>query len=134
MPVTIKTDEELNLMRKAGELLAQVHEELHDALRPGISTLELDAIGEEAIRKRGGIPNCKDYEGYPASVCISVNDEVVHGIPKAETILKEGDIVSFDTGLIFKGYHSDAARTWGVGDISPEAQKHKICKSREPFI
>jgi methionyl aminopeptidase len=68
MPVTIKTDEELNLMRKAGELLAQVHEELHDALRPGVSTLELDAIGEEAIRKRGGIPNCKDYEGYPASV------------------------------------------------------------------
>ena len=93
MPVTIKTDEELNLMRKAGELLAQVHEELHNALRPGISTLELDAIGEEAIRKLGGIPNCKDYEGYPASVCISVNDEVVHGIPKAETILKEGDII-----------------------------------------
>ena len=122
MPVTIKTDEELNLMRKAGELLAQVHEELHDALRPGISTLELDAIGEEAIRSRGGIPNCKDYEGYPASVCISVNDEVVHGIPKAETILKEGDVVSFDTGLIYKGYHSDAARTWGVGKTSPEAE------------
>jgi methionyl aminopeptidase len=123
MPVTIKTDEELNLMRHAGQLLAQVHEVLHDALRPGISTLELDAIGEEAIRSRGGIPNCKNYEGYPASVCISVNDEVVHGIPKAETILKEGDIVSFDTGLIYKGYHSDAARTWGVGNVSPEVQK-----------
>ncbi|WP_022761317.1 MULTISPECIES: type I methionyl aminopeptidase [unclassified Butyrivibrio] len=133
MPVTIKTDEELNLMRKAGELLAQVHEELHNALRPGISTLELDAIGEEAIRKRGGIPNCKDYEGYPASVCISVNDEVVHGIPKAETILKEGDIVSFDTGLIYEGFHSDAARTWGVGNISPEAQK-LIDVTRESFF
>ena len=133
MPVTIKTDEELNLMRKAGELLAQVHEELHNALRPGISTLELDAIGEEAIRKRGGIPNCKDYEGYPASVCISVNDEVVHGIPKAETILKEGDIVSFDTGLIYEGFHSDAARTWGVGEISPEAQK-LIDVTRESFF
>ncbi|WP_026527219.1 type I methionyl aminopeptidase [Butyrivibrio sp. VCD2006] len=133
MPVTIKTDEELNLMRKAGELLAQVHEELHNALRPGISTLELDAIGEEAIRKLGGIPNCKDYEGYPASVCISVNDEVVHGIPKAETILKEGDIVSFDTGLIYKGFHSDAARTWGVGQISPEAQK-LIDVTRESFF
>ncbi|SEM51217.1 methionyl aminopeptidase [Butyrivibrio sp. ob235] len=133
MPVTIKTDEELNLMRNAGELLAQVHEELHNALRPGISTLELDAIGEEAIRKRGGIPNCKDYEGYPASVCISVNDEVVHGIPKAETILKEGDIVSFDTGLIYEGFHSDAARTWGVGNISPEAQK-LIDVTRESFF
>ena len=133
MPVTIKTDEELNLMRKAGELLAQVHEELHNALRPGISTLELDAIGEEAIRKRGGIPNCKDYEGYPASVCISVNDEVVHGIPKAETILKEGDIVSFDTGLIYKGFHSDAARTWGVGEISPEARK-LIDVTKESFF
>lgn len=133
MPITIKTDEELNLMRKAGELLAQVHEELHNALRPGISTLELDAIGEEAIRKRGGIPNCKNYEGYPASVCISVNDEVVHGIPKAETILKEGDIVSFDTGLIYKGFHSDAARTWGVGEITPEAQK-LIDVTRESFF
>ncbi|WP_026525897.1 MULTISPECIES: type I methionyl aminopeptidase [unclassified Butyrivibrio] len=123
MPVTIKSQEELNLMRESGHLLAQVHEELHEALRPGISTLELDAIGEEAIRRLGGIPNCKDYEGYPASVCISVNDEVVHGIPKAETILKEGDVVTFDTGLIYKGYHSDAARTWGVGKISEEAEK-----------
>ncbi len=123
MPVTVKSDEELNLMRKSGHLLAQVHEELHEALRPGISTLELDAIGEAAIRRLGGIPNCKDYEGYPASVCISVNDEVVHGIPKADRILKEGDIVSLDTGLIYKGFHSDAARTWGVGKISDEAQK-----------
>ncbi len=123
MPVTIKSEEELSLMRQSGHLLAQVHEVLHDALKPGISTLELDAIGEETIRKFGGIPNCKGYEGYPASVCISVNDEVVHGIPKAETILKEGDIVTFDTGLIYKGYHSDAARTWGVGKISEEAQK-----------
>ena len=123
MPVTIKSEEEICLMRESGHLLAQVHEELHDALRPGISTLELDAIGEAAIRRLGGIPNCKGYEGYPASVCISVNDEVVHGIPKAETILKEGDIVTFDTGLIYKGFHSDAARTWGVGKISEEAQK-----------
>jgi methionyl aminopeptidase len=123
MPITIKSDEELNLMRKSGNMLAQVHEVLHEALGPGISTLELDAIGEEAIRKLGGIPNCKGYEGYPASVCISVNDEVVHGIPKAETILKDGDIVTFDTGLSYEGYHSDAARTWGVGNITPEAQK-----------
>ncbi|WP_026490018.1 type I methionyl aminopeptidase [Butyrivibrio sp. XBB1001] len=123
MAITIKTDEELDLMRKSGQLLAKVHEELHAAIRPGISTLELDEIGEKTILALGGIPNCKNYEGFPASVCISVNDEVVHGIPSADRILQEGDIVTFDTGLIYKGYHSDAARTWGVGKISDEAQK-----------
>ena len=123
MNITIKTDEELNLMRQSGHLLAKVHEELHSAVRQGISTLELDQIGEKTIRALGGIPNCKNYEGFPASVCISVNDEVVHGIPSADRILQEGDIVTFDTGLIYKGYHSDAARTWGVGKISDEAQK-----------
>ncbi|WP_026652515.1 type I methionyl aminopeptidase [Butyrivibrio proteoclasticus] len=123
MNVTIKTDEELDLMRQSGHLLAKVHEELQKAVKPGISTLELDKIGEEAILALGGIPNCKNYEGFPASVCISVNDEVVHGIPSADRILQEGDIVTFDTGLIYKGFHSDAARTWGVGKISDEAQK-----------
>ena len=115
MNITIKTDEEIELMRQSGHLLAKVHEELHAALRPGISTLELDQIGERTIRELGGVPNCKNYEGFPASVCISVNDEVVHGIPRGDRILVEGDIVTFDTGLIYKGYHSDAARTWGVG-------------------
>ena len=123
MAITIKTDEEIDLMRQSGQLLAKVHEELHAAVRPGISTLELDEIGEKTIRALGGIPNCKNYEGFPASVCISVNDEVVHGIPSADRILQEGDIVTFDTGLIYKGYHSDAARTWGVGKISDDAQK-----------
>ena len=133
MAITIKTDEELELMRQSGRLLAKVHEELHAALRPGISTYELDVIGEETIRGLGGIPNCKDYEGFPASVCISVNDEVVHGIPSKDRILVEGDIVTFDTGLIYKGYHSDAARTWGVGKISDEAQK-LIDVTRESFF
>ncbi|MCR5102033.1 MAG: type I methionyl aminopeptidase [Butyrivibrio sp.] len=123
MPVTIKTDNEIDLMRQSGHLLSKVHDELHAAIRPGISTLELDTIGEKAIRALGGIPNCKNYEGFPAAICISVNDEVVHGIPRADRILREGDIVTFDTGLIYKGYHSDAARTWGVGKISDEAQK-----------
>ena len=122
MAITIKTDEEIELMRQSGHLLAKVHDELHAALRPGISTFELDEIGEKAIRALGGIPNCKNYEGFPASVCISVNDEVVHGIPSKDRILIEGDIVTFDTGLIYKGFHSDAARTWGVGKISDEAQ------------
>ena len=133
MAISIKTDEEINLMRQSGHLLAKVHEGLHAALRPGISTLELDEIGERTIRALGGIPNCKDYEGFPASVCISVNNEVVHGIPSSERILQEGDIVSFDTGLIYKGFHSDAARTWGVGKISDEAQK-LIDVTRESFF
>ncbi len=133
MAISIKTDEEIDLMRQSGHLLAKVHEELHATLRPGISTLELDEIGERTIRALGGIPNCKDYEGFPASVCISVNNEVVHGIPSSERILQEGDIVSFDTGLIYKGYHSDAARTWGVGKISDEAQK-LIDVTRESFF
>ena len=133
MAISIKTDAEINLMRQSGHLLAKVHEELHAALRPGISTLELDEIGERTIRALGGIPNCKDYEGFPASVCISVNNEVVHGIPSSERILQEGDIVSFDTGLIYKGFHSDAARTWGVGKISDEAQK-LIDVTRESFF
>lgn len=133
MKVKIKSEREIELMRQSGHLLAKVHDELHDALRPGISTLELDEIGEKTIRALGGIPNCKDYEGYPASVCISVNDEVVHGIPSRDRILQEGDIVTFDTGLIYEGYHSDAARTWGVGKISPEAQK-LIDVTRESFF
>ena len=131
--ISIKTDEEINLMRESGHLLAKVHDELHAAVRPGISTLELDEIGEKTIRALGGIPNCKNYEGFPASVCISVNDEVVHGIPSADKILKEGDIVTFDTGLIYKGYHSDAARTWGVGKISDEAQQ-LIDVTRQSFF
>jgi methionyl aminopeptidase len=131
--ISIKSDEELDLMRQSGHLLAKVHDELQKAVRPGISTLELDQIGEETIRALGGIPNCKNYEGFPASVCISVNDEVVHGIPSADRILQEGDIVTFDTGLIYKGYHSDAARTWGVGKISDEAQK-LIDVTRESFF
>ncbi len=123
MSVSIKTAHEIELMRHAGKLLEQVHDELAKIIRPGISTWEIDHEGERMIRELGCVPNFKNYEGYPASICVSVNDEVVHGIPKKERILKEGDIVSLDAGLIYKGYHSDAARTYGVGRISPEAQQ-----------
>ena len=123
MSIIIKTDDQIELMRQSGHLLAKVHEELHQAIHPGMSTLDIDTIGEKLIRQVGGIPNFKNYEGYPASICVSVNDEVVHGIPHAEHILQEGDIVSLDAGLIYKGWHSDAARTWGVGMIAPEAQQ-----------
>lgn len=123
MPVTIKSDAQIALMRESGRLLSIMHEELHKALKPGMSTLDIDRLGETIIRDFGCIPNFKNYNGYPASICVSVNDEVVHGIPSKKRILQEGDIVSLDAGLIYKGYHSDAARTWGIGDISVEAQR-----------
>lgn len=123
MSVTIKTAREIELMRHAGHLLEQVHDELEKMIRPGISTLEIDRAGEKMIRQMGCIPNFLNYNGYPASICVSVNDEVVHGIPNKHRILQEGDIVSLDAGLIYQGYHSDAARTHTVGQVSSEAQK-----------
>jgi methionyl aminopeptidase len=133
MPVTIKTEHEIELMRESCHLLEEVHDALRDYVKPGISTKDIDRYGEQLIRERGGIPNFLNYNGYPASICVSVNDEVVHGIPSRKRILKEGDIVSLDAGLIWKGYHSDAARTWGVGKISPEAQK-LIDVTRQSFF
>lgn len=123
MAVTIKSEREIDLMRKSCALLSEVHDALREAIRPGISTLEIDELGEKLIRDRGGIPNFLNYEGYPASICVSVNEEVVHGIPCKERILQEGDIVSLDAGLIYKGYHSDAARTYPVGQVSDELQQ-----------
>jgi len=123
MSVSVKTAREIELMKKAGELLEQVHEELAKMIRPGISTLEIDRLGEKSIRDMGCVPNFLHYNGYPASVCVSVNNEVVHGIPRKERILEDGDIVSLDAGLIYQGYHSDAARTHAVGKISKEAEK-----------
>ena len=123
MAVSIKSEREIELMRQAGKILAKVHEELGQAIKPGISTWEINVLGEKLIRQYDCIPNFLNYHGYPASVCVSVNEEVVHGIPKKDVILKEGDIVSLDAGLIYKGYHSDAARTHFVGQVSPEVKK-----------
>lgn len=122
MSVKIKTPHEIELMREAGRILALVHENLAKEIKPGMSTLDIDRLGEEMIRSYGCIPSFKNYCGYPASICVSVNEEVVHGIPNAKRILQEGDIVSLDAGVIYKGYHSDAARTVGVGEISEEAR------------
>lgn len=121
MAVSIKSAREINLMREAGKILAQVHDELGSAIRPGMSTKEIDILGEKLIRSKGCIPNFLHYNGYPASICVSVNEEVVHGIPNKHRILQDGDIVSLDAGLIYQGYHSDAARTHAVGEISEEA-------------
>ncbi len=133
MAVTIKSEKQISLMREAGRRLAETVEELHRALRPGMSTMDIDRLGESIIRDYGCTPNFKNYQGFPASVCVSVNDEVVHGIPSDDRILKEGDIVSVDTGLIYEGFHSDTARTWGIGEISPEAQK-LISVTEESFF
>lgn len=133
MSVSIKTAREIELMKEAGRLLEQVHDELAKAIKPGISTWEIDHLGEELIRSFGCTPNFLHYNGYPASICVSVNDEVVHGIPSKERILQEGDIVSLDAGLIYKGYHSDAARTHAVGEISQEA-KQLIEVTRQSFF
>lgn len=123
MAVTIKSERELDLMREAGKILAKTHNLLAEEIKPGMSTLDIDKKGEEIIRSFGCIPSFLDYNGYPASICVSVNDEVVHGIPCKEHIIHEGDIVSLDAGVIYKGYHSDAARTVAVGEISEEAKK-----------
>ena len=133
MPVTIKSEQEIELMREAGRILALVHQELGKAIKPGMSTLDVDRLGEEMIRSYGCEPSFLNYCGYPASICVSVNDEVVHGIPNANHILQEGDIVSLDAGVIYKGYHSDAARTVGVGEISSKAQE-LIDRTRESFF
>lgn len=145
MSVTIKTPGEIELMREAGRILALVHEELGKIIEPGISTYEIDKEGERLIRSFSCIPSFLNYNGYPASICVSVNEEVVHGIPSRKRILKEGDIVSLDAGVIYKGYHSDAARTYGVGKISKEAEllientkksffaRYRASKSRKLF-
>lgn len=133
MAITIKSAREIDLMKEAGRILEIVHNELGKALHPGMSTLDIDRLGEEIIRSYGCIPSFLDYRGYPASICVSVNEEVVHGIPDKHRILKEGDIVSLDAGVIYKGYHSDAARTHGIGVISKEAEE-LIRVTRECFF
>ncbi len=118
--ISVKSPEGIEKMREAGKRLAKVHEELKAAIRPGISTGELNRIAETVIRDLKCAPNFLHYNGFPAAACISVNDEVVHGIPHDEHFLDEGDIVSLDLGLIYEGWHSDAARTYGVGTVSKE--------------
>ena len=122
MAISIKSPREIDLMRQSCKLLAKVYEELEKVIRPGISTWEINQIGDRLIREAGGVPNFLNYNGFPASICTSVNEAVVHGIPRKDCILKEGDIVSLDAGLIYKGYHSDAARTVMVGKVSKEVE------------
>ena len=122
MAITIKTEEQIEKMRAAGKILVDLDEILREHIKPGVTTIELDAIAEKFIRGRGAIPSFKGYGGFPGSICTSVNEVIVHGIP-GKRKLKEGDIISIDMGSIIYGFNGDCARTYGVGQISPEDQR-----------
>lgn len=133
MSIRVKTEEEIALMREAGRLLAIVHQEIGHELYDGMTTKEIDDKVYEMIMDFHCEPNFLNYQGYPASVCVSVNDEVVHGIPSEDRVIVNGDIVSLDMGLIYRGYHSDAARTHGIGEVSKEASL-LMERTRESFF
>ena len=133
MPISIKSAREIEFMTEAGRILEIVHKEMEKALRPGMTTKDIDRLGEEVIRSYGCVPSFLNYNGYPASVCVSINDEVVHGIPSDKRIIRDGDVVSLDAGVIYKGYHSDAARTHAIGEITKEA-KELIKVTEESFF
>ncbi len=122
MAIYIKTREQIEKMKIAGAILARLDDVLKKEIKPGVTTKELDIIAEDYIRSQGAIPSFKGYGGFPASICTSVNDEIVHGIP-SKRVLKQGDIISIDMGSYIGGFHGDAARTYAVGEITPEAQK-----------
>lgn len=121
--ITLKSERELEFMRKAGAAVAQIHDEVAEMIRPGVSTQELDDYAERRCKELGVIPAFKGYHGFPACFCISINDEVVHGIPSKKRILNEGDIIGVDFGVIYEGWYGDAARTHAVGKVAPEAQQ-----------
>ncbi len=124
--IPLKTDHELDLMRQANRIVAVILDEIEERIRPGASTLELDAWAEGRIRALKGIPAFKGYGAarpFPASLCTSINDEVVHGIPASGRLLREGDIVGIDVGVVYDGYHGDGARTYAVGAVTPKARE-----------
>jgi hypothetical protein len=123
MAVIVKSAREIELMREAGGFLAKTHNEIEKILHEGMSTWEVNKKADEIIRSFGCIPSFLNYGGFPASICVSINDEIIHGIPSKKRILKDGDIVSIDAGVIWKGYQSDAARTHAIGEVKPEVKK-----------
>jgi methionyl aminopeptidase len=121
--ISLKSPRELDLMRKAGAIVAQILDEMANIAKPGMTTGEIDRFAEKRIQDLGAQPAFKGYHGFPATVCISVNDEVVHGIPSPKRVLKDGDIVGLDFGVIYQGWYGDSARTVTVGTVKPEVQK-----------
>jgi len=120
--IICKSESELQLMREAGRIVAQTHRLMAEAIKPGITTGELDAIAEKFILSQDAIPSFKGYNGFPSSVCASVNDELVHGFPGSRK-LNEGDIISIDIGAQYQGFHGDSAWTYAVGEVSPDVQR-----------
>ena len=120
LEIELKTPEQLVLMRAAGLVVARALELMRAAVVPGVSTADLDAIAEQCIRSAGAVPSFKGYHGYPASICASVNEQIVHAIPSPRQVLAEGDLISLDCGAVLDGWHGDAAITVGVGEIKPE--------------
>lgn len=131
--IVIKSKQEIDLMRESGKVTGYILNTLSDFIKPGMSTMDVDRFVEETIRKHNMIPTFKGYGGFPGSACVSINEEVVHGIPDEKRIIREGDIVSVDVGSTYKGYVSDAARTYAVGKVDPEAQR-LIDVTRESFF
>ena len=121
--IIIKTSKEIDYMKESGRIVEEALNLMEKSIRPGISTLELDRIAEEFITKQGAVPSFKGYGGFPGSICASVNDVVIHGIPSNKIILKDGDIISVDLGAVKNQYHGDAARTFPVGSVSKEAEQ-----------
>jgi len=128
-----RNENELNKMRKAGKVVAEMHEATRTAIRPGISTMDLNKVAAEVIERRGATSNFLGYHGFPAVICTSPNSMIVHGIPSDDVILEEGDIISIDCGAIIEGYHGDAAYTAGVGEISKEAERLLAVTERSLF-
>ncbi|MFC4563526.1 type I methionyl aminopeptidase [Nocardiopsis mangrovi] len=127
--IQLKTSEEIGKMRAAGEIVARTLDELRAAVRPGISTLDLDAIAESGIRAAGAVPSFKGYHGFTGSICASVNEEVVHGIPRADRVLADGDIISIDCGAILDGWHGDSAITVAVGALAEDDRRlMEVCE------
>lgn len=123
MSIRIKSSEELKLMWEANQIVARTHELLAKHVQPGVTTLALDQLAKDYIERQGARPSFLNYHGYPRSICTSINNEVVHGIPSGEQSINDGDVVSLDIGAYYKGYHGDAARSYAVGNASEEAQR-----------
>ena len=127
--IELKSEAEIRLMREAGLVVAQALDVVTRSVEPGMTTLDLDRIAEKTIRDAGAVPSFKGYRGFPATLCTSVNDEIVHGIPSAKKVLREGDVVSIDCGAIVGGYHGDAAVTVPIGSVPPEVTELlRVCE------
>lgn len=129
MSIIIKSPEEIAIMREGGKILAETLQYAKDLAKPGVSTFEIDKAAEEFIRTKGGLPSFKGYHGFPATICAGLNEVVVHGIPRANEILKEGDLLTIDCGVFYKGLHTDAAISFGIGEI--DDKKKKLLKTAE---